>query len=325
MIQVHFLLEGRVSKLFAFEKEQLIYNIGGVKIGGGLGETPTVLAGTIFYGGHKIVEDVKKGIFDKVKATELVNKQDEMSAMTGNPALVQIFAETSEAMIRYIDFITELTAAPFLIDSSDADVRLSGLKHAEEIGLLDQAIYNSINVSITKEELRVLGEIQHECALVLAFNPQDSTIAGRRAVLETGVMELDKGLLELCKDIGVTKPLLDTAVTAMGAGAGSAAAFTFVSKTLYGYPTGSGVHNAPASWSWLRKYKKINKEAFQTADIASNLIVQLMGADFVLYGPIENADRAFPVVAMGDAFTAESAYLEFGIEPGPDHPFKKLL
>ncbi|MBE0525741.1 MAG: tetrahydromethanopterin S-methyltransferase subunit H, partial [Candidatus Thorarchaeota archaeon] len=59
--------------MFVFEKEQIIYNIGGVKIGGSLGETPTVLAGTIFYGGHKIVEDVKKGLFDKTKAAELVN------------------------------------------------------------------------------------------------------------------------------------------------------------------------------------------------------------------------------------------------------------
>ncbi|TFG32570.1 tetrahydromethanopterin S-methyltransferase subunit H [Candidatus Thorarchaeota archaeon] len=311
--------------MFVFEKEQIIYNIGGVKIGGGLGETPTVLAGTIFYGGHKIVDDVKKGVFDKEKATELIAKQDEMSSMTGNPALVQIFAETSEAMLRYIDFVTDLTAAPFLIDSTEASVRIAGLKHAEEVGLLDQAVYNSINVSISKEELSQLGEIQHECAIVLAFNPQDSTIAGRRAVLEKGALEQDKGLLELCKEIGVTKPLLDTAVTAMGAGAGSAAAFTFVCKTVYGLPTGSGVHNAPASWSWLRKYKKINRDVFQTADIASNLIVQMMGADFVLYGPIENAERVFPVVAMGDTFTAESAYLEFGIEPGPDHPFKKLL
>ncbi len=311
--------------MFVFEKEQIIHNIGGVKIGGSLGETPTVLAGTIFYGGHKIVEDTKKGIFDKTKATALVQKQDEMSDLTGNPSLVQIFAETSEAMVRYIDFVTDLTDSPFLIDSADYKARISGLKHSEEIGLFDEAIYNSINVFASTEELDALEEIQHECAIILAFNPQDSTIAGRRAVLEDGAKNQDKGLLELCKKLGVTKPLLDTAVTAMGAGAGSAAAFTFVSKTLYGLPTGSGVHNAPASWAWLRKYKKVNREAYKTADIASNLIVQMMGADFILYGPIENSERVFPTVAMGDVFAAESAYLEFGIEPGNDHPFKKLL
>jgi tetrahydromethanopterin S-methyltransferase subunit H len=311
--------------LFVFEKEQIIYNIGGIKIGGNLGEIPTVLAGTIFYSGHKIVEDAKKGIFDKVRARALLLKQEEMSNMTGNPALVQIFSESDEAMVHYIDFVSEITEAPFLIDSTQPMVRVTGLKHAEEIGLSDQAIYNSINVSATSQEIEILRELRHECAIVLAFNPQDSTIAGKRDVLEKAVLEQEQGLLDLCRDIGVTKPLIDTAVTAMGAGAGSAAAFTLVSKTVYGLPTGSGVHNAPSSWSWLRKYKKIDREAFYTADIASNIIVQIMGADFVLYGPIENADRVFPVAAMGDVFIGESGYLEFGIEPSDSHPFKKLL
>ncbi|MFW9769475.1 MAG: tetrahydromethanopterin S-methyltransferase subunit H, partial [Candidatus Thorarchaeota archaeon] len=204
-------------------------------------------------------------------------------------------------------------------------VRIAGLTHAEEIGLLDRAIYNSLNVSATKEEIEALKSIQHECAIILAFNPQDPSIGGRRTVLDTGALELDKGLLPLSKELGITKPLIDTAVTAMGAGAGTAAAFTFVSKTVYGLPTGSGVHNAPSSWSWLRKHKKANPEGYRTADVASNLIVQMMGADFVLYGPIANAERVFPVVAMCDVFAAESYSLEFGIEPSDDHPFKKLV
>jgi tetrahydromethanopterin S-methyltransferase subunit H len=311
--------------LFVFEKEQIIHNIGGVRIGGNLGETPTVLAGTIFYSGHKIVEDAKKGLFDREKAKNLLLKQDEMSALTGNPCLVQIFSESEEAMIQFIDFVVDNTGAPFLIDSTEPLVRVAGLKHSEEVGLSDKAVYNSINVSMTSDEIDAIQDTQHECAIILAFNPQDSTIAGRRAVLETPVLEQDRGLLKICQDIGVTKPLIDTAVTAMGAGAGSAAAFTFVSKTLYGLPTGSGVHNAPSSWPWLRKYKKVDREAFLNADIASNVIVQMMGADYVLYGPIENAPRVFPVAAMTDVFTAESAHLEFGIESLDNHPYKRLL
>jgi tetrahydromethanopterin S-methyltransferase subunit H len=311
--------------LFVFEKEQLIYNVGGVKIGGNLGENPTVLAGTIFYSGHKIVDDVKKGVFDREAAKTLLLKQDEMSALTGNPCLVQIFSESEEAMVKFIDFVVDNTEAPFLIDSTEPLVRVAGLKHSEEVGLSDKAMYNSINVSITPIEIEALQDAQHECAIVLAFNPQDSTIAGRRAVLETPVLEQDRGLLKICQDIGVTKPLIDTAVTAIGAGAGSAAAFTFVSKTAYGFPTGSGVHNAPSSWPWLRKYKKIDREAFLTADIASNVIVQVMGADYMLYGPIENASRVFPVAAMVDVFIAESAHLEFGIDALDNHPYKKLL
>lgn len=311
--------------MFIFEKEQIIHNIGDIKIGGNPGENPTALAGTIFFSGHKIIRNAKTGVFDKGSASALLAKQDEISAITGNPAMVQIFGETSEAMIKYIEFVSEQTKAPFLIDSTDVEVRLDGLRYAEEVGLLDKAIYNSLNVSATSDELTSLKEIQHECAIILAYNPQDSTIAGKREVLEKGVLDHKKGLLDTCKDIGISKPLIDTAVTAFGAGAGSAAAFTFVSKTLYGFPTGSGIHNTVSSWAWLRRYKKINSEAYHAADVASNLIVQVMGADYILYGPIENAERVFPIIAMGDVFAAESAYLEFGLEPSPEHPFKKLV
>jgi tetrahydromethanopterin S-methyltransferase subunit H len=138
-------------------------------------------------------------------------------------------------------------------------------------------------------------------------------------------MTLDKGLLPLCNEIGVTKPLIDTATTAIGAGAGSAAAFTFVSKSVYGYPTGLGIHNAPSSWTWLKKYKKTNRNAFEMCDIGSNVIAQMMGADYILYGPIKNASKVFPLIAMTDILSAESASIEFGMEASDNHPFKKLL
>lgn len=311
--------------MFVFEKEQVIHTIGGVKIGGNLGETPTVLAGTIFYSGHKIVEDAEKGEFDERTAEALLQKQNEMSSITGNPALVQIFSGSSNAMCRYIDFVSSVCDSPFLIDSTDVSVRLDGLRYAEEVGLLDCAVYNSINTSITENEIESLKEIGPESAIVLAFNPQDPTIKGRRAVLETGVLNLEEGLLTISKNIGINKPLVDTAATAMGAGAGSAVAFTFIAKTLYGQPTGCGIHNSPSSWPWLRKLKKKDRQAFVAADIASNAIVQTMGADFILYGPIENAGLVFPVAAMTDVLSAESGTLEFGVEPTENHPYHRLL
>jgi tetrahydromethanopterin S-methyltransferase subunit H len=311
--------------VYVFEREQYIYDIGGVKVGGVPGENPTVLVGTIFYAGDKLVNDPKKGDFEKKPAVKQLSIQDELSDLTGNPCLVQIFAESSISMHNYIDFVSEHTDSPFLIDSTDPAVRVAGLQHAEEVGLIDKAIYNSINLSISQEEQDGLRELQHEAAIVLAFNPQDPSIAGRRAILEDGALNLEKGLIELSSELGVTKPLIDTATTAMGAGAGPAAAFTLVAKTLYGHPTGSGIHNAPSSWAWLRKYKKENKEAFRHCDISSNIMIQMLGADFILYGPIKNAELVFPVVAMGDVFSAETANIEFGMESVEGHPFRKLL
>ena len=51
--------------MFKFDKEQTVFDFGGVKMGGQPGEYPTVLCGTIFYGGHNIVNDELTGDFDK--------------------------------------------------------------------------------------------------------------------------------------------------------------------------------------------------------------------------------------------------------------------
>jgi tetrahydromethanopterin S-methyltransferase subunit H len=311
--------------MFVFEREQYIYNIAGTKIGGNLGDNPTVLIGTIFYAGHKIVEDDEKGTIDKNAAESLLSQQEEASDLTGNPSAVQVCFQSKQAAERLIDFVSEHTDVPLVIDSTEPDVRLFGLAHAEEIGILDRVIYSSLNISVTPEEKSTLKEIGQECVILLAFNPEDPSIAGRRKVLDEGAMTLDKGLLPLSNELGVTKPLIDSATTALGAGAGSAAAFTFVSKSVYGHPTGLGIHNVPSSWTWLRKYKKINRAAFEMCDIGSNVVAQMMGADYILYGPIKNASKVFPLVAMIDILAAESASIEFGIETSEDHPYRKLL
>jgi len=64
--------------MFRFDREQMVIEIAGRKFGGQPGEYPTGLSGTIFYARHKIVEDERKGIFDKSAAEDLINKQAEM-------------------------------------------------------------------------------------------------------------------------------------------------------------------------------------------------------------------------------------------------------
>jgi len=80
----------------------------------------------------------------------------------------------------------------------------------------------------------------------------------------------------------------------------------------------------PSAWDWLREYKKEHKEAWPVCDVGSNLIQQMAGGDFVLFGPIENARMAFPACAMADIFISEAAK-DIGTEPVEDHPFFKLL
>ena len=118
---------------------------------------------------------------------------------------------------------------------------------------------------------------------------------------------------------------MDTAVTPLGQGAGIAARTSFAEKAKWGYPVGSGIHNVPSAWDWLREYKKAgNKTAFTVCDIGANIVQVMCGGDFVLFGPIENAKIAFPAVAQTDMFMCE-AVKPMGTEPVDYHPINKLL
>jgi tetrahydromethanopterin S-methyltransferase subunit H len=314
--------------MFKFAREQYVYQIGKVKIGGQPGENPTVLAGTIFYGGHKIVNDPREGLFDKEKAEALIKRQEEMSDITGNPCMVQVFSESVEAMRKYIDFVASATDSPFLIDSTESKVRAEGVKYAKEVGLLDRAVYNSINVSIREEELKVLKDVRIPNAIILAFNPIDPSIKGRVTVLTTGGGVVGKGLLKIAEECGVKALLIDIAATTLGSGAGAALASTYVIKSKFGHPTGGGVHNVVSAWPWLKKLRKEHpsgKDVFKFCDIASNALQVMVGGNFVLYGPIENAERVFPVVAMTDMLITDMASLELGLSVSENHPYKRLV
>ena len=134
--------------MFRFDKEQIVIEIAGVKMGGQPGEYPTVLCGTIFYADHNIINDELKGDFDKNAAEVLINQMETMSDTTGNPCIIQTFGATPEAIVKYLEFVGEVSEKPFLIDSTSAEAKMEGAKYVDEIGLTDRAIYNSVNIVI---------------------------------------------------------------------------------------------------------------------------------------------------------------------------------
>jgi tetrahydromethanopterin S-methyltransferase subunit H len=317
--------------MYLFDKDQKVFDIAGMKIGGQPGQHATVLCGTIFYAKHYLVEDPDKGIFDKKAAEDVLKKQEEFSDLTGNPCVMQIFSESGEAMEKEIEFCTGVSDVPFLIDSTVSEVKTFGLKYADEVGLTEKAIYNSINISCTEEEIAAIKNSPVSASIVLAFNPKDSTVAGKIDLLENpGTFE--KGLVAFSRDLGITKPLIDAATLPIGSGAGMSVAAGFAVKSKYGLPVGLGIHNAPSAWTWLKEFRKahatkgpqgwegLGQDVFKICDVASNLMPIMTGHDFVLYGPIENAPRAFPLVGMADMIIAEAAKAEHDIEAEEPHP-----
>jgi len=310
--------------MFRFDKEQLVIDVAGVKVGGQPGEYPTVLCGTIFYGGHNIISDEKAGVFDKDAAEERIKTMEEMSDVTGNPCVVQTFGATADAMVKYLEFVGDICDKPFMIDSTSADAKIEGAKYVQEAGLADRAIYNSLNMSCEADEIQAVADSDIESSILLGFNPMNPGVEGKIEIWENGGGVIDEGVLEMAERCGITKPFMDVAITPLGQGAGPACRTSFAVKSKWGYPVGSGIHNVPSAWDWLRDYKKEHKEAWPVCDIGSNLVQQMAGGDFVLFGPIENAKLAFPACGMVDIFIAEAAK-DIGTEPIENHPINKLI
>ena len=98
--------------MFEYSVKQKTYEICGVKIGGDPGLVPTVMVGSMFYNGHKVVENPSEGLFDKGRAESQIRRAEEMSDVTGLPTMVDLVAENAIAAGRYIEFIVDATEMP---------------------------------------------------------------------------------------------------------------------------------------------------------------------------------------------------------------------
>ncbi len=306
--------------MIKFEKEQKIFDIAGVKVGGQPGECPTVLIGTIFYEGHKVVNDPVKGYFDRKSAESLIEKQDEMSRLTGNPHILDVFASTAEALCRYIDFIADSTKAPFLVDSTSPSERILAIKHAIEIGLRERAVYNSIDYSVKEGEISSLREIGVKSAVILTYNPNNVWAEGRIEILKD--TSTRKGLLKAAEEAGIENVLVDTSVLDVPSISLASKAIQLV-KSEFGLPAGCGPANAITTWKKAKK--ELGPYAYDVCMAVGAVITQLSGANFVLYGPIEFAERIFPACALTDALNTYYGR-RIGIKPKvSEYPLAKIL
>ena len=276
--------------MWKFKAEQKKFEIGKVKIGGIPGERPTVLVGTIFYNKHKIVTDQNKGEFDREKAEACIKTQEEFSDKTGNPHMLDVVGASPEAMKKYLEFVSSVTDAPVLMDGVSADIRIAGLDYVKEVGLKNPIIYNSILPEYKQAEIDKIRETKTRNVLLLAFNMKEFTSTGRVKAI--------KNLIPIVTSAGADQLLFDTTVIDIPS-LGMASKALWELKDELGYPVGCGAHNAIGTWKGLKK--KMGSQAHDPSMAVAAGITVALGADFVLYGPIESASYMFPSIALIDA------------------------
>lgn len=273
--------------MFTYSFEQKIFEIKNIKIGGQPGENPPTLIGSIFYYKHKIVEDEKKGVFNKQQAEILIKKVEEVSEKTRLPYMFDVVGSTPESIVKYIEFVSNVSNAPILVDAlGDIVVASAALKYVKETGLNDRTIYNSLTAKSKDEEYKILYENNIDKAILLLYTDKILDVGARLKNLEI--------MLEKTKTYGINKILVDTFV--IDVPTLSIAMKTGIEiKKKYGLPFGCGAHNAISTQRKSFK-EKFGVSGLKSCELASNLASIVIGADFLLYGPIETSEEIFPAV-----------------------------
>ena len=294
--------------MFSFTKPQQEITLGDIIVGGQPGKNPTVLMGGLFFSGTPDYQFARKEIDAMVS----------ISKKTGIPWLVDFFIKKPEYVEEMVSFIKDIIPRPhpFSVDVTDPLVKIQVLSCLDDHGLLDRTIYNSIHVGVTLEEREALKNHTPMAAILVAFNPKDTSPDGKIEVLETGAHLLDEGLFSVAEDCGISKILVDTAALAPGHNSGAAVAAIPVIKEEYGLPTGCAIHNVVEKSKWISQIS----DAKEVVDVSSNINISLFGGDFAIFGAVANASMVFPVMAFEDILISEYAENYFGISPGKHHP-----
>ncbi len=301
--------------MFRFKKEQKVFTLAGMKVGGQPGENPPLLIASMFHNKDRIVAD-RKGNFDRAKAVELIRAQEKLSASTGIPSMVAMVANTPEEAKIYIDFFRETTKMPFGIDMWVAEKRAQATEYVARLGLQDQFLYNSITPwdKDIKGQVRKLRDLGIRHVVVQAFDDQDQTPAGRLKSLEN---ILSQGADEF------ETVIVDTSVMNLPATSFSLVANRLIKEKL-GLPCGGAYSNGTHMWKDAKTIWSL--DGFKAMDAVAQGMASVLWSDFNFYGPIVTAPRIFPAVAAAHILLSTLVYDETRrIPENPDIPIRKYF
>ena len=156
--------------MFKFQTDQRHISIGGMSVGGQPGRRRTMMIGSVFYPRHTVVLDPREGRIDRERLRERLDAYLRTTQGCGCPTGLMIYAESGKAARAYLEEVADRVPGPLFADSGSSEVRLSFLKHAEEMGLRDRLVYNTVNAGLADREMEALRERPPVNAVVLAFN-----------------------------------------------------------------------------------------------------------------------------------------------------------
>lgn len=271
------------------------------------------MIGSIFHKGDLCILDEDTGELDRKLVEALIKRVEEQSDRTGLQAMLDIVCSIPGTVRDYLEICTNATEMPILLDAVSEEAAINGIEHAEEMGLLNRTIFNSLNPHTSNEVLEKIKDVGLRSAVVLTYSSKAVTSYVERVrLLET--------LIPKIAEAGVRNILVDTFVMDVPT-LGLSCRAIYEVKDRYGYPAGCGAHNAVGSWKSLKK--KRDQRLKLVCDSVVDSLPIATGADFVFYGPINGAKHMFTAVGIIDACYGQ-IQMEWGKRLNPSHPRFKM-
>lgn len=264
------------------------YEYGNIKLGRGNFKLPPVLIGTMFYQGQTIIDRKDNEKFSIEKAKKRIDTHKELAKKYKIPELIEISADTPNAMIKYLDFYLEYYEPPFVLGGT-FDARVAGIEYLDERGIKpDNYIYNTISNLKNNKELEILKKYHIDSIVILILGSENMTSTQRFNYITKRNQPNNVSLIEGLNQIGVKKIWVDGGVINLESLAHVLETQQLISSSLR-YPVGT----APNLFLFQYSSPRLNIKFHTRYRRASIMFIATWFSNFIFYGAIEDAKESF--------------------------------
>jgi tetrahydromethanopterin S-methyltransferase subunit H len=268
-----------------------------VKVGFGSFKLPPVLIGTMFYQGQRLIDNNDITKFDKEKALKRIEKQVQLSNQYKIPALIEISADTPDAMTSYLDFYLDNFKPPFVLGGT-LDARISGVAYLYDQGYKSEDfIYNAISNLKNQKEIELFKKYEIQTAIILVLASPNMTSTQRFSHITDKTQPNNVSLFEGLKELGVKYIWVDGGVVNLES-------LVHILETQKMISTALKVPVGTAPNLFLFKYSspRLNLKFHTRYRRSSIMFIASWYSNFIFYGPIEDATECFASTAQSFEF-----------------------
>lgn len=268
-----------------------------IKVGFGNFNHPPVLIGTMFYQGQRLIDHNDPTKFNEEKALKRISKHFQLSGQYKIPALIEISADTPDAMVKYLDFYLDHFKPPFVLGGT-IDARISGVNYLYEKGYnREDFIYNAISNLKNQKEIDLFKKSLIQTVVILILASPNMTSTQRFSYITDKNQPNNESIFNRLKKLGIERIWVDGGII-------NIESLVHVLETQKIISTSLNIPVGTAPNLFLFKYSspRLNIKFHTRYRRSSIMFIASWYSNFIFYGAIEDATECFASAAQSFEF-----------------------